>query len=327
LSASKPSTPIVVVATADTKLEALHEAVDTAELENRLQHEAAAAGKARADYLIAIKPNLMAARRREEPPTSYTDPELVERLVAWLRERGYSNVAIVESRTTASRREHRNRTVQNVAAMVGYSGVGYRIADLTEDTVPFDYGGVLGRHQVGRTWRDADFRISFAKNKTHRQMFYTGAMANIFGCLPEPEKFRHYTGKGHEYVDCCRTALDALPVAFGLVDAWYSADGGGFLRRRRRPAPTKAVLASGHLLALDWVMGEKMGIDPALNPLVQEAVIHWGRVRLDRRGNLTPWHPWRNPGLTGVALAGLLGEPRWPTRLPFRRGGTAWTIQ
>ena len=37
---------------------------------------------------------------------------------------------------------------------------------------------------VGRTWRDADFRVSFAKNKTHTRAWYTLCIKNIYGALP-----------------------------------------------------------------------------------------------------------------------------------------------
>jgi uncharacterized protein (DUF362 family) len=82
-----------------------------------------------------------------------------------------------------------DRTVENVAKMVGYSGEGYNLVDLTLTKEPYDYGdNELGKHYAGPAWRDADYRISFAKNKTHWQCYYTGCLKNVYGCLPEMDK-------------------------------------------------------------------------------------------------------------------------------------------
>ena len=140
-------------------------------------------------------------------------------------------------------------------------------------------------------------------------------MANVLGCLPEPDKRRWYRGRGHTTSECVRTALDALPVHFGLVDAWTSRDGNGRPGRGGRTRRTGTVLASANVVALDWVMGEKMGVDPALNPVLQEALHRWGRIELVRQGDLMARDPWDTPGAATVALGGLFG------------GRRRWTIQ
>lgn len=299
----------VAIETAADKLEALERTLDRAGFDAHLDAALKGAGKDPAEALVAIKPNIMGARRAENPPFSYTDPALVARLADRLRAAGIGDVAVVESRVGP-------RSVADVAAMAGYTSGRYRVVDLTDEMVPFDYGGVLGRAAAGRTWRDADVRISFAKNKSQWRMFYSGSLANLYGCLPEPDKLEHYSGPGHEPSECCRTILEALPVTFGIVDAWESG-------AWKRSVRTGAVLASPSLLALDWVMGEKMDIDPALNPVVREALLRRGRVLLDRRGDETPWQGWRNPSVAGVALSGVLADHPWLLRR--REGG--WTIQ
>ena len=56
----------------------------------------------------------------------------------------------------------------------------------------YNYGGRLGNHWVGPTWRDADFWISFAVNKTHVSSYYTLTLKNLYGCLPVQNKFKEY---------------------------------------------------------------------------------------------------------------------------------------
>jgi uncharacterized protein (DUF362 family) len=190
-----------------------------------------------------------------------------------------------------------------VAELVGYDeSLGYRIEDLSEQKVPFNYGGVLGHHSVGRTWMEADYRISFAKNKTHWQCFYTGCLKNIYGCLPEWDKMKHYHGRGREFFECCILILDAFPVHFGFLDAWVSGDGFSGHVRDANPNQTKTIFASPNILALDWVMGEKMSINPAANYVIQEALLHWEKPSINREGDMSPWSPWVNVKQLTVSL-------------------------
>ena len=293
----------------------------------RVTAAAEAAGGARAGFPIAIKPNLMAAAGAGA--ADRTDPALVERLAAALAAEGFGDVAVVESAVKGM------PPVAEVARAAGYAGAGYRLVDLSAEPVPFDYGSVLGADVTGRTWRDAAFRISFGKAKTQWQCLFGGALANLYGCLPDPDKLARYHGTGHEFQECCVLIADRLPVHFGLVDAWIGGDGRGSHARPRRARETGTLLAGEDLLALDWVLGEKMGLDPGLSFVVQEGLLRWGRVRVVRRGNTTPWRPWDNVRTAKVASASLL-EPalRRPAarRLARALGArgrrlAAWTIQ
>jgi uncharacterized protein (DUF362 family) len=159
--------------------------------------------------------------------------------------------------------------------------------------------------------------------KARRRCFYSACLANLFGCLPEPDKLTHYAGRGHEFYECCVLIADRLPVHFGLLDAWQGADARG-----RVPRKTREVLASGDIFALDWVAGEKMELDPGLNPVLQEALLRWGRIHITRRGNVTAWKPWSNVSPATVVGLDLL-EPlyRGVLRPLGGRRLAGWTVQ
>jgi uncharacterized protein (DUF362 family) len=296
-----------------TKLDALETALGESRFYDHLEAHWRNSKKRRESFQIVIKPNIMTASVRETDSPVYTDPELVERLIAGMRNRGFTNIAIVESHNVYDY-AYRGRSVTAVAEMVGYSANGYRIVDLTEERVPFDYGSVLGRHVVGKTWRDADHRISFAKNKTHWQCFYTACIKNVYGCLPEWDKMKHYHGKGIEYYQTAALMADRLPVHFGLLDAWTSGDGFTGHVRDANPNSTKTIFASDNIFALDWVAGEKMGLDPAHNFVIQEALHRWGPINVTRRGDLNPWYPWHNVGRLPVVTLAWMEEFYWISR-------------
>lgn len=283
----------VILATGQDKFEALQGALDASGFVDNLEAVFRSKGKDRSTFSIAIKPNIMTASVKQVESPIYTDPQLVEYLVRSLRARGFANIAVVEAHNVYSY-SYKGRTVPAVAHVVGYTGEGYRLADLTEEKEPWDYGGILGKHVVGRTWRDADYRISFAKNKTHWQCFYTGCLKNVYGCLPDWDKMRVYHTNGRKFYQSCIGIVDNFPVHFGLLDAWVSSDGFAGHVRDGDPKHTKMILASDNIFALDWVMGEKMKIDPNLNFVIQEAMHLWGTIHITRQGDQTPWSPWTN---------------------------------
>ena len=326
-SPSEPRTTRVFIETGTDAGTALDRLVERSGLVARVIAAADAAGVARSHVRIALKPNLMAASAAGA--ADRTDPALVERLVGTLAESGFDTVALVESGVDGL------PPVAEVAQRAGYSGDGYRIVDLAQERVPFEYGGVLGAGFTGRSWLEADFRISFGKAKTQWQCLFTGALANVYGCLPNPDKLGSYHGTGHEFQECCVLLADRLPVHFGLVDAWLGGDGRGSHAGPRHARETGTLLAGEDLLALDWVLGEKMGLDPGLSPVLQEALLRWGRVQVVRRGNTTAWRPWDNVRPAKAAAACLL-EPVLRTSAargamralgPRGRRLAAWTIQ
>jgi uncharacterized protein (DUF362 family) len=303
----------VYLETGENKLDAMRRAIEHARFFDNVEAILGQSGKAREEFLIAIKPNIMTAATQEPGSPVYTDPELVECIINELRGRGFREMAVVEARNVFDY-SYQARSVKAVADMVGYTSNGYRIADLSAQMEPFDYGGVLGQHYVGRTWRDADYRISFAKNKTHWQCFYTGCLKNIYGCLPQWDKMKHYHGKRREFYQCCILILDAFPVHFGFLDAWVSGDGFSGHVRDADPNVTRMIFASQNIFALDWVMGEKMQLKPTTNYVIQEALRFWHKPEITRAGDMTPWENWMNIRPATVALLDLVEEAYWTSR-------------
>src|SRR5205823_5429248 len=91
-----------------------------------------------------------------------TDPALLDELARCLRGLGCGDVAVVEAPNIYDQ-FYRHRAVRDVAAYFGYESPHYRLVDLSEEQVPHAYGRGLAQYTIGRTWRDADFRISFGK--------------------------------------------------------------------------------------------------------------------------------------------------------------------
>ena len=294
----------------DRKFALLGQVLDEAGFWTALEREFQASRKAdRADFRVVIKPNFMFLHAKEDV-TTYTDPGLVMRLVDLIKARGFTQVKLVEAQSTYGN-YYRNRQVRKVAANIGYDLQRYEIVDLTDEKVPYDYGHRLGMHVAGPTWRDADFRVSFAKNKTHMFCNYTLTIKNIYGTLPEQNKLNEYHTK-REYDWPTIETLKHFPVHFGIIDAILSADGQFGVLACATPRLTDTIIAGESILAVDWVGAKKMGLDPdakGIGRFLQLAIEAFGRpAEINWVGDRSTYSPWTNVSELLVKPLDLLEE-------------------
>src|SRR5207245_1319169 len=146
---------------AEDKLPIFLRLLDAAGLRRRLEECARAGGKAISELRVAIKPSFMLGYHRKDR-SCLTDPELVRELARYLRAAGCGDVAVVESPNIYDQ-FYRHRTVPEVARYFDIPAPEFRLVDLGDEQVPHAYGRGMAQYAVGRTWRDADFRISFRK--------------------------------------------------------------------------------------------------------------------------------------------------------------------
>lgn len=262
----------------------------------RIEKQLVGSGKTKEEFLIAVKPNLMMHYSRNDMSPN-TEPALVEHLINMLAERGLTNIALVESQNSYGN-YFKNREVENVARHAGYNPTNYRIVDLTLDAVAHTYKGSLGTYLVGKTWRDADFRISFAKNKTHFSCYYTLTLKNIYGTTPEQNKHLEYH-KDREIDSVTIEMIKEFPIHFGIVDGIWSADGVMGLKSDYTPKHTKVIMAGENLIAVDIVGGQKMGLDPMKNRFVKLGVETFGKPEINIIGDVSVYSDWDNvpPGI------------------------------
>jgi uncharacterized protein (DUF362 family) len=223
-----------------------------------------------------------------------TAPALVHHLVGRLRQRGFTAVKVVEAQSTYGEYFDR-RSVREMAQYLGYDGrAGYEVVDMTLDADERqDLGPHLGEHPVSRCWKEADFRISFAKNKTHAYAYYTLTLKNVYGALPLANKFKEYHCHRGIYATTIEY-LQAFPVDYGLVDAVLSADGPFGIFADPAPNPTGTVIGGADLVAVDWVAASKMGIEPTISPYMKLAVEAFGKPAIRLVGDPNPYRPWLN---------------------------------
>ncbi len=285
---------VVAITRGDDPFAILEEAARLAGFWEDIEAALAASGKPREQFLVAIKINLMIFMSRQVPEVA-TDPALVEHLVALLRDRGFRNIKVVESQNTMNN-WLRNRSVANVARVAGYRGQGYEIVDLTLEKERYVYrvrGLADWPNYVGRTWRDADYRIDFAKFKTQFDNYFTLCLKNEFGTLPLANKYLHYHTRLPYWAAALYTLVN-FPVHFGFVDAYRCSDGMAGFALQYDPKVLKRILAGRDIIAVDLVGADLMGVDAWEAPLARFALQHFGEPSYTIVGDTAPLEVWQN---------------------------------
>lgn len=250
----------------------------------------------RADFRVVIKADL---EFFDSGAPTGADPEVVEHLITLLHRQGYDLVVVADSLGSADLWLE-NRDVAVLADLVGYryvteDGRPYDIVNMSEDVIDggFPDGGALTRSKLGRSWAEAHFRISIAKNKTHEEHFFSLGLQNLLGVLPLRDKEYHYYHR-LDPGDVCIELLRQTPVHFSLIEALVSNHGSDGIQSMN-PLSTNTLIASEDLLLADWAAALKMGIDPYASPLNAKALAAIGLPRRYRIvGNLIPYPGWNN---------------------------------
>lgn len=306
------------------KITLLNEVLDISGLERELETVKTSTGKAPEDFNIVIKPNASMFVRRDDDGVT-TDPLLVLALVEYLHEKGYPNISVVES-SNAYELTYSERNPVTVMTAMGLNGgvhayvsaraemtahvassdgrlLPYRLVDLGADTTMVDSDEMPhGSLKLSTVWLNADFRISFAKFKTHVYGGYTLLIKNTYGSLPEGDKMWHY----HRATGCAKPTivqLKACPIHFGIVDGIIAADGWMGVKWDRAIARRPGFIIAGKNIAeTERVACDVMKVDVDRSLMTKEAMEFLAEdSELD--GEIRPLKKWWN--VPGLIIAGF----------------------
>lgn len=221
------------------------------------------------EFLIAIKPDL---DLYDLAFPAGTDPELVAHLASLLRTHGYTRITVLDARNSDDA-WLLNRDPLMVADLAGY--------DFSSDS--YTIAGV----GAAASWSDADFRINFARNRTHESHLYALCLHNLLGVSVT-------TDNPVDAAERCLQTLQTAPPHFNLVDAWVSCHGGAG-ERAPRMLRTCTLFAGVDTLLVDFAAACKMGLDPFASPLNARALRHQGLPdSYQIHGNTSPFPLWEN---------------------------------
>jgi uncharacterized protein (DUF362 family) len=200
---------------------------------------------------IFIKPNLS---HPEYLPGVVTSPELTSELIGMLRD---SNAEVIVGESNGF-----NYPCWSAFDKTGMEAAvkkaGGAVINLSEDKlveVKFQTSTPLKRLFLSKTMLDADAVVDLPLMKTHEFMAYSGAIKNLFGCVPSNKRI--YL---HPYLPEVFYRLYTLfKPALTIMDARTGIEGNG--PTKGTPVKMGLMLTSNDALALDIIAAKVMKLD------------------------------------------------------------------
>lgn len=280
---------------AEEKVPAFEQLFDACGLVEQLRERAQALGKPMGEMRVAVKPTFMIGYHRKDL-SPITDPTLVVTLARRLRACGVGDVAVVDSPTIYDR-FYRNRRVRDVAHYFGIESEDFRIVDLSEDQVPHTYLRGMAQHSVGRTWKEADFRICFAKMRSNPVDVATLTVATLEGIGPRQDQYFFAERQAHRDTAIMMLLSEFAPH-LALIDAYDSASDGplGMMGNPKAKVPRR-LYAGTDPIAVDYVALRHMGVDdPDRSNLLRAARQWFGNPpQIEVMGIDEPIPGWKGP--------------------------------
>ena len=210
---------------------------------------------------VLLKVNLLSRALPERAVT--THPEFVRAVIRAARAAG-GEVSVGDSPGGPN-------TAGSVRRIWEDSGIGAVCAEESVPLLLFDdactrvssgAGSLYGSFTIGSAVAETDVLITLPKFKTHGLMMFTGAVKNLFGCIPGLEKAQYHLKVpdrddfGSMLVDLMLACRPTLAIMDAVVGMEGEGPAGG------TPRHIGAVLASSDCLALDVIASSMAGLDP-----------------------------------------------------------------
>jgi uncharacterized protein (DUF362 family)/NAD-dependent dihydropyrimidine dehydrogenase PreA subunit len=216
------------------------------------------------EHLI-LKPNLLAA----DPPekNTATHPAVFQAVAYHLKEAGaqlsYGDSPAAHRPLTAARKAG----IADAAELLNIP-----LADFSSgETVSFPEGNLIKQFNVAKDVLAADGIINICKMKTHALTRLTGAVKNMFGCIPGVLKAEFHAKLQNEYL-FSQMLLDfnrMLTPRLNVMDGIIGMEGNG--PRNGTGRAVHVLLFSIDPVALDATAARIMNLDPTLVPTLSWA--------------------------------------------------------
>ena len=277
------------------KLPLFRELLDR-DLGDLLRDRSRTLGKPLTEFRVAIKPSFMLGYARRDR-SMITDRELLIELSRFLKDYGCKDIAVVEGRNLYDQ-FYDNRSVLSVAEYFDISWTDFRVVDLSDEQVPHPYFRGMAQYTVGKTWRDADLRISFAKMRSHPVELVHLSIANLEGIGARCDQFL-FTDRQADRDTATMMMLDEFPPHLAIVDAYDQAADGlvGIMGCPRPKTPMRFYIGSD-ALAVDIVASRHIGLNDPRDATHLRAACHWfgdPRDNIEVDGPDQPLADWRSP--------------------------------
>jgi uncharacterized protein (DUF362 family)/Pyruvate/2-oxoacid:ferredoxin oxidoreductase delta subunit len=213
---------------------------------------------------VLIKPNLLKAMPPEAAVT--THPEVVRAVIRLVHQAG--GISLVgDSPGMGEEKDVLRRT----GILTVMEEEGASIADFT-DPVKMKGPGRFQHFEIARSAADADAIINLPKLKTHAMMVMTGAVKNLFGCIPGKKKVQWHFNTGIDHGSFAQMLVELsilMKPRLTIIDAVTAMEGNG--PGSGDPRSIGLIIAGEDTIALDTVSGFIVGLSALQIPIIRAA--------------------------------------------------------
>lgn len=242
-------------------------------LQKQLVARAQFLGKPIESLTIAIKTTFMMGYHLKDK-SPMTDPVLVEALAQYLQTLGCADIIVVEGQTMYDH-FYKNRSVHEVATYFNIQSPHYRLVDTTQEQIPHEYARGMAQYTVSQTWKEADFRISFGKVRSHPIELAILSVANVEWVGERCDEFI-FAERQANRATAAMMLLDEFPPHFALLDGYDLApDGLVGVMGSPHPKSPKRLYAGVDALAVDTVAARHLGINHPRESSILLTAYHW----------------------------------------------------
>ncbi|MGQ9454548.1 MAG: DUF362 domain-containing protein [Armatimonadota bacterium] len=215
-------------------------------------------------HKILLKPNLLSSRPPEHAVT--THPTVVEAIGVAARELG-CELALGDSPPFAGEKPNKYIELLEKTGMLAVANrLGIKPVRFEERVVRVvnSSGRLYKSFDLAEAVMDADIIVNIAKLKNHALTQITGAVKNLFGCVPGIRKGLFHVRAAEDRETFAQMLVDlagSIPHSIHVMDAVVAMEGEG--PNAGRPRHLGLILASKDPIALDAVASAIIGLDPA----------------------------------------------------------------
>ncbi len=213
---------------------------------------------------VLIKPNLLKARPPEDAVT--THPEVLRAVIGLVREAG-GTAMVGDSPGLGDLR----RVAEKAGMLPVLEEAGVPLVPF-DDAVTVRSTGRFQRFEIARPLAEVDAVINLPKLKTHGMTVLTGAVKNLFGCIPGKRKVQWHFNTGVDHESFMRMLVELAALIrprLTVMDAIVGMEGNG--PGSGDPRKIGAVIAGIDPVAVDVVAGELVGVSAEKLPVIKAA--------------------------------------------------------
>src|SRR3989344_8904269 len=206
---------------------------------------------------VLLKPNVLSNKRPEDGIT--THPSVIDAVCRILKEKDCSIIIAESSGFGSTIKNFEIAGIAGIARKYNAKLVSLSSENLIVKKIPD--AKVLKETRISKTLFDADLIINMPKMKTHSLVKYTGAVKNVFGCIPGAIK-QDYHVIAPDEERFCQLLVDVYSLIkpkLSIMDGIIAIEGNGPSSGTLKKAGL--IIASDSAPALDFAAEKIIGLE------------------------------------------------------------------